>query len=370
MPSHPFARHAAPVLFVLAVLAAAPAPLRAQSGRSDEPALEPPRPRLDAGADTNDAEPYLELARRLLGHDSQRAAAAAYWATRIDPTSARALLVRGEAEGRAAAWRHMRSLTLEERRRIDSIYVRAMARDPFVSIEESVDPRYLPPLAAVRTALEQHPEALPLRVYLAGRFFALQQFDSTIAEMRATLAALEKLDRDRPPVPYQSREVFHYAIAKALFASGRRDEARDEFSAALGENVAFYPAHAALGSIAWTQWNDLPKAREEFGLALELHDDGVTRYDYGTILLLASQPAEAAAQFDRAVALEPYFASARFNRAVALDRLGKRGEAVAAYRDFIDRAPRRSAELIAAARGRIDALSAPADSASASHQPR
>ncbi|HET7457531.1 MAG TPA: hypothetical protein VFJ74_07740, partial [Gemmatimonadaceae bacterium] len=349
----PPARRAARALSLLSALAVASRVLPAQTARPA--AAEPPRPPLAAGADTNDAEAYLSLAREQLSRDSKRAAAAAYWATRIDPTSAPALLVRWHAELNAARWQHI-VIPPDEALRIDSLPWRAMMRDPFASPDPNADAILGPSPAAVRAELQRHPDVIPLRVLLAARFYARQQFDSTVAELRTTLDALARLDTAGPRHVYQSREVFHYAIAKALYAAGRRDEARAEFAAALGENVAFYPAHATLGSIAWTQWSDIDKAREEFGFALELRDDAVVHYDYGTVLLQAARFDEALAQLDRAIALEPYFANSYANRAVALDRLGRGAEASAAYEQFVARAPRRMAAVAAAAHRRAQAL--------------
>ena len=55
------------------------------------------RPKLAAGSDTNDPGAYLSLAIRSLEEKPDEAAAAFYWAARLDPSSPEAL------DGRRAA---------------------------------------------------------------------------------------------------------------------------------------------------------------------------------------------------------------------------------------------------------------------------
>ena len=49
------------------------------------------RPKLQAGADTNDASSYFQHATRVLAEKPAEASQAFYWAARLDPGSAEAL---------------------------------------------------------------------------------------------------------------------------------------------------------------------------------------------------------------------------------------------------------------------------------------
>jgi tetratricopeptide (TPR) repeat protein len=255
---------------------------------------------------------------------------------------------------------------IAEADRIDSLYWRAMVRDPFAVVApegkiEVVGPNFRATLPLtvenLRRALDQRPGDIALRVLQASLFFRAGLFDSTVDHLRTAMSYVDaEAKRAKVPV-YVSKELFQYAIGKAYYAAGDRNAAREAFAAALTEDLAFYPAHAALGSIAWTNWSDLETARREYDQAIELYGrDGFVRFDYGTVLLQAGRHEEALAQLDTAIALEPYFAAAHFNRAVALDRLGRPAAAAAEYREFLRRAPRRLADYTAEARRRLTAL--------------
>src|SRR5712692_402598 len=70
-----------------AMLAAAFAPVLITPARWQQP---PRRPRLAAEADTNDAVSYYQLGVERLERNPDAAAAAFYWAARLDPLSAQA----------------------------------------------------------------------------------------------------------------------------------------------------------------------------------------------------------------------------------------------------------------------------------------
>src|SRR5260370_9990844 len=55
---------------------------------------EPRRPKLPAGADTNNAFAYYDFALALLKEDPEKSADALYWAARINPTWADAFYAR------------------------------------------------------------------------------------------------------------------------------------------------------------------------------------------------------------------------------------------------------------------------------------
>ena len=324
----------------------------------------PVRPELPAGLDANESASYVLYARQYLTSDPAKALAGAYWASRIDPTNADALILRWRA-----SWMLQPKILQKLERgdtkgldtalvtRIDSLYLRAMLRDPFsIGSPDAGGPSGVP-IDVVRKWLAKHPDAVGLWVYQAAAFYRQRELDSTIANMRQALAAIDRVERGKLQPVYHSREIFHYAIGKMLFALKRYDEARSAFESALTEDLSFYPAHAALATIAATLGGDVEIALHEYALAAELNPgDGILFYDYGTALLRAQRWQEALEQFDRAAALEPYFPDVHHNRGLALDRLGRRAEAVAAYREFISRAPKRLSAQADLIRGRIAAL--------------
>ena len=329
--------------------------------------VEPVRPELPRGLDPNEAASYVLYARQYLTSEPEKALAAAYWATRIDPTNAEGLILRWRA-----SWLMQPKLIQKLRKgetkgvdtqlvaRIDSLFLRAMLRDPF-SIFSADAGGFTGgiPIADVRKWLTKHPDNVELWIYQGASFYRQRELDSTIAQMRQALSAIDRLQGGKLQPVYHSREIFHYTIGKMQFALDRRDEARASFEQALTENLSFYPAHSALATIAATDDGDMDAAIREYALATELNPgDGVLFYDYGTALLRAKRWQEALEQFDRAIALEPYFPDAHHNRGLALDRLGRRAEAIAAYQEFLTRAPKRLAPQAEMIRGRIATLSA------------
>ena len=66
--------------------------------------------------------------------------------------------------------------------------------------------------------------------------------------------------------------------------------------------------------------------------------------------------ADAEVQLRKAIELAPDFPTSYFNLAVALAQQGKRDEAIAHYRQFISRAPRTAARLVADATKSIAVL--------------
>ncbi len=74
-------------LLTLAVLLAPALPAQ----KSQKTAPPPTRPRLDAGADTNDARSYYRYGMQMVNSKSAESVRAFYWASQIDPSSAEAM---------------------------------------------------------------------------------------------------------------------------------------------------------------------------------------------------------------------------------------------------------------------------------------
>lgn len=75
--------------------------------------------------------------------------------------------------------------------------------------------------------------------------------------------------------------------------------------------------------------------------------------DRGVLLLAGGQPAEALAAFDEALSKEPELTPARFNRAVALEALGRKPQAVEAWKAYLAGAGDEEAGWVDEARRRM-----------------
>jgi len=346
---------------VAAPLAAQPPPPVPSSGGGAGGDAMPPRPRLDsAAADSNEARSYVVEGRRLMRRDPAAAARAFHWASRLDPTLAAPYALRWEA-----LWRSNRRLMEKyergdrkvvetgEGQRIDSLYLRALQRDPCSPLDAEVRGADTQPLAFIRLVVARRPGSVELRVILACSLYLNGQNDSALSQIDQARALLERREAESQRPVYQSKAMFHYFAGKVLATSGDMNAAREAFGRALAEDLAFHPAHAAIAAIAWTNWSDTAAAVQEYELALQLDPaDGVLHYNYGTVLLQAGRAAEAVEQLERAVALEPYFANAHFNLALALERTGRPADARVHYKIFVERAPQSMREQIETAKSK------------------
>src|SRR5207244_126136 len=100
----------------------------------------PKRPKLPASADTNDARAYYNFAIENLTKDSDKAADALYWSSRLEPMWADAYYARRiallVADHRVLAryWSGDRNtMRSSEVLRADSLFYRALTLNPFVS---------------------------------------------------------------------------------------------------------------------------------------------------------------------------------------------------------------------------------------------
>jgi predicted Zn-dependent protease len=186
-------------------------------------------------------------------------------------------------------------------------------------------------------------------------FAQTRRYDSAAAAMQLLIDVLSKKDKKELVYLYDSKEMAYYALGLSYAQIGRIPEAREAQGHALEENLAFAPAHVALGQLA-VAVRDTATARAEYALAVELEpNDGAIRYWYGSALLRAQAPEEAVKQLKESIRLEPYFADPWFTLGLAYATQHDTASAVAAYSEFLNRAPRRSTG-IALAQQRIAAL--------------
>lgn len=369
------------------------------------------RPRLAASADTNDAMAYFDVGMSSVTDDPETAAAAFYWASRLDPSSPGALygrkvalLVRNHRvltqyiEGGRSA-RANRSMLMG----IDSLQLRALHIDPLMyrmldrtliftyyynnyknrggpllrrefdrelQFEMSTE---LPAtkgwmyygagqfdlaVAQYDTAMRRARNPIALRIERA-RTLALGSRDGeAIEEFRKAVDSLRVRDERRGEyvVFYDSKAMLLHSMGVLYRRQNNVDSARALFGRAMEEDVSFWPAHVELGRLALAQ-NDSVTAVAELGLASELAvDEPYVHHLYGEILAATGQHGDAVGAFRRAIALEPLYAAPVIGLAAALERSGEKTAAIEQYRRFLAIAPRREQELRGRATARIAAL--------------
>ena len=379
------------VRVLLFVLVGCVMALPAQAQRMGEPAK---RPKLPVGADSNDASAYLALGQRSIDESPETAAAAFYWAGRLDPSSPDALygrrmalvmkkvsLLKMNYEGGRRAREN------KELRSLDSMYFRAIKIDPFLyeRYGRSALLMYARQAANInfgsmsQTEInawfsDQVNEMSPLaraRLYAAqGRFdqavleydIANQKIKSPYIRMEKATAlaiqllnkpALEELklaidelrkedaDKEEQVVFYNSKASVEHRIGILYERLGQPDSAKAAFGRAMAEDLAFFAAHIELGKMA-LKAKDNATAVSELGLAAELAtDEPFVHYLYGSTLVATGAHADAVAPLKKAIDLEPVYAAPYFSLAQALEKTGDAAGAKAQYTKFLSIAPRR-----------------------------
>ena len=215
-------------------------------------------------------------------------------------------------------------------------------------------------------ALKRMPKEHLVRLDRARAYFLMLQYDSARADISALLDGIKDLEEAGMQV-FESKAIFEYSLAKLDETSGRTDAAKESFGRALLTDLAFFPAHAALGALALAE-GDTAMAVKEYDLAVQLReDDAALRYSYGEALFDARRYEEAKAEFRRAIELEPYYARSYFPLAYIAENEGQDLDALQLYTTYANRAPRSEPAKIAYARNRIAGLAASRADSTQSH---
>ncbi|HEX2211381.1 MAG TPA: tetratricopeptide repeat protein [Longimicrobium sp.] len=349
--------------------------------------LEPPRPGLARNADPNDWEAYFDHGERMFERFPTQAGAAFYWAARLDPRRAEPLFAQWAAF--FARDRGTWLAYLEEDREIlrrpvvmanDSLLLRAYRRNPFVhrGLEAALYAGLGRRLRwdGATTAFMNYGEgdfreaaqgfgrlvrASParnarFRYWRALAFVGGGQLDSAAVELTGLLTALRMQDAQVLSYYYESKAMYEYALGMLHEAQNRPAEARRAWERALEEDLAMYPARAALARLALRE-RKAAEAAEHMAQVVEIApDDAVMHHEYGNALMAANRRDEAIAAFQRALQLEPHWAEPWLRLGVAYDNAARPAEAEAAYRAFVQRAPRRLTAEIRRANERLAAL--------------
>jgi len=375
------------ILLIGAACGLLPGGIAGQTPPALQSAVESKRPRLSSAADTNDWEAYFDYGVSRLRSDPRGAERAFYWASRLEPSRSEPLYGRWVAywmrfPGWFEEYIRERSRVLESPNvlQVDSLYQRALFRNPLtprtlhILLYDQLPGRWgQDPLAhavldygaakfdaaasefgnLIRGDPVKH---YRLRYWHALCFTAMQRYDSAAAEVSALVDELRRRDEKQVVYWYESKELLDYGLALLQLALGNRPAARVALQQALVENLAFYPAHAALADVALNE-GDQAAALREYAQAVELGgDDAGVRHRYAQALADAGRPGEAELQVRQVIELEPLFAAPYFTLGKVLEARGVGQQALAAYRDYVQRAPS-LAPLVTRARARIAALS-------------
>jgi tetratricopeptide (TPR) repeat protein len=338
---------------------------------------EPPRPNLPRRADTNDWEAYFDEGARQFDRSPTQAAAAFYWAARLDPTRAEPLFGQWAAFY-ACDWPLWLSYVREDERIFrrpdvaekEGIRELAYYRNPFVhrGFEAVLWSRLGYQLrwddatrAFMKYGTSDFADAVNgfgrsvrrdpvrnahLRFWRALAFVGNRQADSAGVELTQLLATLRERDEVRLNRFYESKAELEYALGLLHDARGQPEEARRALERALEEDLTMYPARAALARIALRQRNT-PEAVEHLAQVVELAPgDPVMQLEYGDALAVAARLDDALVAYRRASQLEPHWAEPYRRIGMVLRQIGQNDKAAAALRSYLERAPRRNVEGI------------------------
>jgi hypothetical protein len=351
------------------------------------------RPKLRDVTDSNDAQAYYDLGLQQFERNPQTAAAAFYWAARINPAwgdpvyGRRAALLMKDSRLLNQAFERTRRAS-PELRRLDSLQYRALMLSPFlyrrldqrmltfyirenylrrartsggdtplstdVDYEINEYLRSASPLlrawfaygnGSFDLALKHYDIALgssrdraSVRLERARIFGMRSQTDSAVAELRLVLDELRKKDEKDLVVFYDSKALAEYSIGILLEGAGDTGGAREAYGKALQEDLAYYPAHLRLGLLA-LGLKDTATALSELALASDIAgEEPHVRYVHGFVLTAAHHYPDASAELKKAVELEPYYALPYLLLGQVYEQLEKGPEALAAYQGFLDHA--------------------------------
>jgi len=373
----------------------------------------PPRPRLGEAADTNDAVAYMQFGLDKLRLRPQDAAAAFYWAMRLDPSNPHALydrraalLIADESRLRRYVEGDRRYLRSAEVREMDSLYLRASLIAPFfhrslddviitVYVENEVRDwarlhgsaisdaelsfevsRYMnsnspgPETRALmaygwgrfgesaqhlRTVLGQDRSNDHLRVELARVQFLMGALDSARAQMAAALEHARGRDSVEMRYIYDSKAQWEFMLGWIHESMGADSAAREAYQRAILEDLSFFSAHVRMGLMALRSV-DSATAVTELGRAVEARpDDYLARVLAGQVLLARRAYPEAIEHLRRATELEPFAAQGRLLLAQAGEAAGDTTSAAADYERYLALASREDPN-VALARRRVAAL--------------
>lgn len=376
----------------------------------------PRRPALWAQADTNSANVYYLWGLQNVERDPEGAAAAFYWAERLNPGWADALYGRRTAlmmanPQRLVDYVEAKGYTQRDAEilAMDSLVLRATQRAPFLytvlekpywmlyfrtafdaiirratgtanvasseyllqtMLADNSDPslrawldysagRFPAAAQGYQRALRGSRRAFGLRVQMGRARFMAGDFPGAAAAISEAIAQGREVDRREVVRVYESKAILEFSRATALEQAGDSTAAHEAYGRALEEDLAFWPAHRRLSERALER-GDTATAVAEMALAVELAPaEADLRYDHAVLLLETHRVMDAVAELSKAVELDPWYASPHYVLAVLNDHAQVTVDAAEHYRHFLALAARDD-ERREMAQERLAANAAPA----------
>jgi Tfp pilus assembly protein PilF len=337
----------------------------------------------------NDATAHYRSGEANLKHAPRSADASFLWASRLNPTWALPLYGRAIAQERLwfedaflAAYSGERPSepSRAQLHLLDSLMFGALTLDPFLDRridrllqqgrerqihwrvrlggkkvnlpdevglgnEEFMEQDYIGATENWGKALKEMPDLLMLHSFRAEAFYARKRYDSTVIELQALTAKLQKREEKDLVYEFQSKAMAIYATAVAQVQLGELKAARETFEQALTENLGLYMAHVRLAGLS-LMTGDTTSAVTELGAATQLNDaDAGILFQYGFVLIAADHDDSATVMLRKSIKADPYFAMPYEFLGRVLDAHGKKAEAILAYQGFIDHAARDDNDL-------------------------
>jgi len=382
----------------------------------------PPRPRLDAGADTNDAATYYRYGLQMANSKPAESVKAFYWATQINPGSAEAMyalrtstllaMTSGELFDYFDWSRKKRS---PEYLALDSLLYRAYTVNPFVyrnmdvplirALIEANAIKYDPSIdraelghdvlerlnsmrkegwlsyaeGRLPDALEGYAKQLhdkgrnkkdhedkdsEIHADRARVFYQMGNMDSARAELTAAITGFREKDKKDVVILYESKAMYEQSLGMIEERASKMDDAREAYGQALQEDLSYYSAHSHLAHLQLAQ-GDTAAAVSEMDLAVQLQpNDPSLHYDYALVLIKARRDGDAANQLKKAIDADAYYAAPHFLLARISDVEDYTDDAVSEYKSFISLAAKSDGDL-PIAKERLSKLTATVASAPA-----
>jgi tetratricopeptide (TPR) repeat protein len=383
------------VLVATAFLLTGPSEAGSAQRVFDQP---PKRPRLNAQADTNSAPAYYAYGIAKLQYEPDKAAAAFYWASRLDPSWVAPLygqhtaLLLAQPPNDLTVYLTQRRLARRNPglQRIDSLALRALLKNPFVDRRldgvllstwlaretgnqttlrdlGSYDRRFTAWAAYTRgdypmatkvfaELIRANPEDPDLRVWRALAFFAQGQLDSARVVLQEALRLERTAEEELPGYGWVSQAFVEYSIGLLYALTQQADSARAAYERALLDDLTLHSAHHQLGKLRLAR-RDTAGALGEFTQAVTLEPtDATYLYDLGMLLIATAQTDSGVTVLRHAIAEEPFFAAPHYALGIVHEQAGLRPEAAAHFERFLALAPRTMAPAIASARTHLEKL--------------
>lgn len=358
----------------------------------------PKRPKMSAEADTNSALAYFNYGMGRMAVDPLGAAAAFYWASRLDPSWALPLYAERTALLLARPPGDLKTYLVKRRegqdnpdlQRIDSLALRALIKNPFVDrrldgilistwlSRETGDQttlrdlgsydRYFTAWSAYLRGdypmamkvfgelVKRYPKDPDLRFWRALTQFSKGQLDSARMELQSSVSLERATEVELPGYGWISHSWAEYAVGLLFSLTGQADSARTAYERALLDDVRLHSAHYQLGKVRLAA-RDTAGAIAEYQQAAALAPDDATYLaDLGVLLIVRGAADSGIAVLNRAVAAEPFFPTPHFSLGLVYEQAGLKTEAAQHFESFIALAPQNMGPAIAAAKRHLAAI--------------